>query len=147
MTFCLDKRMLCELKPRKDYLLDVFGLYFIDYKEADGFLLLESFPKSTLDICFIVGHNVAVSRFLNTQAINEGTIVIVSCDGGYKKSFQVSNKKIYLSYQNRRGLTLLRKGESYGFLFDPCDSELYLYNCREKNIYERINRSFDRIDI
>ena len=147
MIFCLDKNLSAEVKHRIDYLFDVFGLYFVSPIDKGRFISFESFPKKTLDICFIVGHNTAVSTFLNSQTIKENTIVVISCDGGYKKSFCIPNKKIYLSYRNIQGLTLRRKGENYGFLFDPTDSELCLYNCTEKNIYERINRSFDRIDI
>lgn len=147
MIFYLDKRLSAEAKHRIDYLFDVFGLYFVNPTDKERFIAFESFPKKVLDICFIVGHNAAVSTFLSNQKIDENTVVIVSCDGGYKKSFCIPNKKTYLSYCNAQGLTMRRKGENYGFLFDPTDSELDLYNCAEKNIYERINRSFDRIDI
>lgn len=147
MTFYLDKRLSAEAKYRINYLLDVFGLYFVSPADKGRFISFESFPKRALDICFIVGHNAAVSTFLNSQKIEENTVVVISCDGGYKKSFCIPNKKIYLSYRNNQGLTLRRKGENYGFLFDPTDSELHLYNCTKKDIYERINRSFDRIDI
>lgn len=147
MLFYLDKRLSTEIKHRKDYLFSVFGLYFVNPKENGNFISFESFPKNALDICFIVGHNAAVSTFLNSQKILEKTVVVISCDGGYKKSFCIPNKKIYLSYRNKQGLTLRRNGKNYGFLFDPTDSELDLYNCTERNIYERINRSFDRIDL
>lgn len=147
MIFYLDKRLSSEAKYRIDYLFDVFGLYFVSPTDKGRFISFESFPKKALDICFIVGHNAAVSTLLNSQKIEENTVVVISCDGGYKKSFCIPNKKIYLSYRNTQGLTLRRNGKNYGFLFDPTDSELDLYNCTERNIYERISRSFDRIDL
>lgn len=145
MTICFDKRLLNEIDARKKFVTDVFKVNLVVYKEDEKFVLYKSFPFGTVDILYIVGHNKNVADYIQNHTIEEKTIVIVACDLGCMEKYKIPNKTVFLSYRDEYGLTRCRCGENYGFDFDPTVSELKLFNCNSRDIYERVSRSFDRI--
>lgn len=145
MTFCLDKRLSAEADARQEYITSIFKVNLVKWSENESFIIYKSFPLNTVDIMYIVGHNKSVGFFLQNNLIEENTIVVIACDLGYLKQYKVPNKKVYLSYRDACGFTRCRYGENYGFGFDPVDSELDLYNCTNKDIFERIDSSFERL--
>lgn len=145
MTFCLDKRLSAEANARQEYINSVFKVKLVKWGENENFIIYKSFPFGTVDILYIVGHNESVGSYLQKSHVEESTVIVVACDLGYLKQYKIPNKKVYISYRDARGFTRCRYGENYGFGFDPVDSELDLYNCTKKDIYERICCSFERL--
>lgn len=147
MRYLLQNLMDHELEARKAYIYSTLSLWTIPYDSSDGFVTLQSIPTNALDTLFIVGHNYAVTEYLSTHEIQESCIVIISC---YKNLFinktLLHSKRIYISRQNSQKESGLYNGHEYGFMFNPTESELMLYNNRNSlNFSKRLEAAFQRI--
>lgn len=116
----------------------------------NDFIVMEALTLSTdssLDICFVVGHNYMVKRFLETVPLAEKNIIAITCDGQSNISkLKLKNKNFYISKQDYRNLSPLYRGADFGFAFDLTESELLFFNNRKAlNIMQNINKSFKKV--
>ena len=116
----------------------------------NDFIVMEALTSSTdssLDICFIVGHNYIVKSFLETVPLSERNIVAITCDGQANFSrLKLKNKNFYISKQDHRNLSPLYCGSDFGLNFDLTESELLFFNNRKvANIMQNINKSFIKL--
>ena len=143
MRYFLRKEQRSELSLRRQYLYDVFKLYFIQTGEIGGFYILESFPFVNDDIALIYGHNYEIVFFFKKYSaeLKEKNIAIISCETDVPKGYFLKNKKIFLAPQ-RKGKAELLIGKDYSFEFDITDAELLLYNSRIQDAFEKISSVF-----
>lgn len=129
MRYFIHKSFTNELFSRKEYLYDVFSIWTIPYNYNSDFIVLKSIPLNSIDICFILGHNWSVKKFIENNSIHENHIVAITCDG-YANfgSLNLRNKKLFLPNQDLNNLAPLLKGDLYGFNFDLTESEILFYN-------------------
>ena len=144
MQLILQKCLSKELIARQKFFYETFHLWLIVSSSTNSYIQLGSIPTNSLDILFIVGHNVFVNDFLQHNQIKEERIVAITCDGTiHLSSFKLPGKIIYLSHQNEANYADLLKGELYGFGFDPTESELLLYNANKSvDPVQRLEMSF-----
>lgn len=144
MRYLLAENQAHEISSRCEYLYDIFGLYFIPQNKINGFIPLVPIGTAEPSILFIIGHQNQVMRFLklNIKQINEETLVIVTCMASTFKPFQKFNKRMYFSTSNKN-LSYRYNGHDYGFDFDLTESELDFYNSPKRDIWERLNDSFE----
>lgn len=150
MRYLLQKNYQSEFSSRKDYLYDIFKLWFIQTGEEQDFIVYTSIPShSYSDFLFIVGHNFPVKFLLLDTYISEKNIVAITCDGGCNfKKLRMIDKNLYLPFQNRDNLVDLLSGTKFGFNFDLTESELMLYNSPANlSLEKRIEMSFQLINI
>ena len=147
MQLILQKCLSKELIARQKFFYETFHLWLIVSSSNNSYIQLGSIPTNSLDILFIVGHNVFVNDFLQHNQIKEERIVAITCDGTiHLSSFKLPRKIIYLSHQNETNYADLLKGELYGFGFDPTESELLLYNANKSvDPVQRLEMSFCKL--
>ena len=147
MQLILQKCLSKELIARQKFFYETFHLWLIVSSSNNSYIQLGSIPTNSLDILFIVGHNVFVNDFLQHNQIKEERIVAITCDGTiHLSSFKLSGKIIYLSHQNEANYADLLKGELYGFGFDPTESELLLCNANKSvDPVQRLEMSFCKL--
>ena len=129
MRFLLQDCQVCELTSRRQFLYDVFRVYFIETGKLNNFIILESFPSTyETDILIIYGHNLYVYNLINTasNSIREKNLFIISCAISPNIKRHLYGKKLYKAPLQESSL-LLRDGQEYGFDFDISDAEFYLY--------------------
>lgn len=144
MRYLLHASQRSELTGRRQYLYDIFHMYFLPGQAEGGFIPLKPLGPNILDVLFITGHANYVGNFFQNAigSIPEKTIVITSCLG---RSFQkYSRKKAIYVPDSTKTLCLLRNGKPYGFDFNISDAELNLLNC-SGSIMERIQSAYDRL--
>ena len=137
-----------EIVGRKEYLYDVFKLYFVNGKSFDsGFIVLESFPKREYDVFIIKGHADYVYKYLlnNAERINEHIIVAITCYPEPFKKLRLRGKKLYFPKVDSIDEAILYPGTEFGFNFDITDSEIDLYNSKNESINKRIEDSFVKL--
>ena len=137
-----------EVSARREYLQQIFHLWFIEKGSIGSFIVLESIPLSAeSDICLIYGHNNEVATLLkdHSESIPEKNIFIIACLTNNPKDFIVPGKKIYIAPQKKDEGVKLRKGTEFGFVFDISDVELNLYNSRVEGICDKLTGAFDKI--
>lgn len=147
MRYLLQKSFISEIPARQQYLYDTMHLWVLPKESTDdSFIILEGLA-STLDICFIVGHNFFVKKLLESTSIPEHTIVAITCDGQVNfKNLKLNNKELYISRQDHRKLSPLYRGKEYGFDFDLTESEILFYsNCKTLSIISSIKKSFTKL--
>ena len=137
LTCNLDNK---ELRSRQEYLYDVFKLFTIPFK-VNGVVELKTFPFKKTDLLFMYGHNIQVNDYLKNHTVIEKNIVLITCYIGSITNLKLRGKNLYYSDV----ITNKLDGKRYGFDFDITNSELNLYNSKEKSIYKRIQNSFERI--
>ena len=147
MQLILQKCLSKELIARQKFFYETFHLWLIVSSSNNSYIQLSSIPTNSLDILFIVGHNVFVNDFLQHNQIKEERIVAITCDGTiHLSSFKLPRKIIYLSHQSETNYADLLKGELYGFGFDPTESELLLYNANKSvDPVQRLEMSFCKL--
>lgn len=135
-----------EINSRKDYLYDVFKLWYVKVNETFEYITLQSFPYTTLDdILFLIGHCDAVRDYLLNKKIPEKNIIIVSC---YDNSLgiaikKIKSKNILYSFLNNHNRTEMYDGKEYNFEFaEISKSEILLYNHRNESLKTKIEKSF-----
>ena len=148
MRYLLRKENQTEILSRKAFLMDTFHLWFIEKGILDSFIILESVPStSEKDICIIYGHNNEVATFLkyHRKNIPEKNIFIIACFTNNPKDFIVPGKRVFVAPQEKEDGVKLREGNPFGFEFDISDVELYLFNARIENTYEKLLFAFNRV--
>ncbi|OUN26523.1 hypothetical protein [Blautia sp. An81] len=147
MRYLLQNCFSNELTARQQYIEKSIHLWCFPQTSIAGFEQLVSIPSTSLDVFFIVGHNIAVSLYLRSNNISEKTIVAITCGGTIDFSWCKSlNKDIYFPKQNSYGYANLLKGNMFGFKFDLTESEILLYNTRKNpNFYDRLDTCFTKI--
>lgn len=136
-----------EIDNRINYINSVFHDFVRVGKETDTYVTLKSLLDDSSSILYIVGHNIAVYEYIesNKKNIKEKTIIIVSCFAfNIKRVSNLLDKDIYIS-KNINGITINYAPEEYGLGFEISDSEICLYNIKDKNIYDKIKECFIEI--
>ena len=146
MRYLLHKMLRSELSLRKQYLYDVFNLWFFKTGELGFFDVLESFPFVNNDIMLIYGHNFEiVSLFDNfKEELKEENIAIISCESRVPNGYSLKDKNIYLAPQRKNSAPVLL-GKDYGFEFNVTDAELRLYNSKINDPLQKISNIFNKI--
>lgn len=145
MKLILDSKMEHELIDRFTYMYDVFHTYMFVNKKTTYYIESKSFPEKGLEYTFIIGHNSFVIKYLSEHIIDTETLIIITC--GAKKIANLNLKnivcsKIYIAKTKNYFLNVY-SGNEVGFNFDITESELDLYNNREK--IDKIELSFELI--
>ena len=151
MRYLLQKDFIAEIPARQKYICDTMNIWTLPKESIyNDFIVLEALTPSTdssLDICFIVGHNYMVKRFLETVPLPEKNIVAITCDGlaNFSK-LKLKNKNFYISKQDHRNLSPLYCGEDFGLDFDLTESELLFFNNRKRtSVMQNVTKSFKKI--
>lgn len=128
MRYLLHESQIQELSGRRDYLYDIFHLFFLPGTPEGGFVPLCPMGCDGPDILFIIGHADFVKEYLkdNMKHISEKIIVATTCLPNNLKRY-CANKEIYVPNISD-GYCYIHKGKPYGFDFDPTDAELDMYN-------------------
>lgn len=143
MRYLLHVERYSELSARKEYLFDIFRMYFFPANPEGSYIPL--IPLISDDsILFITGHTDQVESYLedNISCIPESTIVITSCFGKRFKKY-ATGKDIYVPRVDG-DYCEIRKGEPYGFGFSISDAEINFYNHRG-TIEDRIQAAYVRL--
>lgn len=146
MTIYIQSDLREEIVARKKYIFDVFGVYSIETCERSNFIKLISIPENfENDLIFFVGHHNAINNFLNLDLniISNKSIVLITCkaNDNYISLSRCANQ-IYLARQKDNYAVILDK-DDYGFDFDPVESEVIMYNLKNKYpIYQILNKAF-----
>lgn len=141
----LNKTNIKEVIERKKYIEHIFRIYTIPYFKK-GFVEFHSIPANTIDLLMIVGHNDSVYNYLNENKIKESNIALITCFTGIIKKLELPGKNIYIS-KNRNGYTEMYDGAEWNINFQISDSELTLYNTKDKELNVRLEKCFERIDL
>ena len=145
MRYLIQASFKSEVPGRKKYLYKIFKLWFLPTEEKNGFITFTSIPASCYpNILFIVGHNYNVYDYLVRNTVAETTIVAITCVGSYfYKELNISDKAIYVPFQNQYNLVDLLSGQEFGFDFNLTESEILLYNSPNNlSIEERLAKTF-----
>ncbi len=131
-----------SVMDRLNYLNTITDMYFYFRQERDRLIFI-SIPSVCEDICFLVGHQNVIEEYLIKNIINEGILIIVSCNVKRKWEKQnVVGKTVYLCKQEDDKAPLL-SGKEFGFKFDLTESELQLFRAPKSiNLIDRIDRAF-----
>ena len=154
------KNFNTEIIGRKDYLYNIFKLYFVIKKTVylkgnftlPQYYILESFPFNSMNnIYVVVGDTNFVIEYIYThkEEFNGKTLVIITCVKNNKKKINrlLSTLKctsIYLTRQNNDEADYY-DGSKWGLNFKITLSELDFYNSYKSNIIEKLNENFERI--
>lgn len=141
MRYLLHKSQLNEMSARKDYLYDIFHLYFLPRHLEGDYTPLIPLGENGPDILFITGHTQDIHKYLSERICNipEKIILITSCFGNSFKKYS-DKKDIYIPAAKQE-VCNVRNGEMYGFDFNISAAELDFYNCKG-DIYQRINVAY-----
>lgn len=137
-----------ELYERMKYIHDVFNVYtIVDMANSnDNIKILKSIPEDTLDLLFIIGHNLSTDEYLmqHHKQIKENNIVVIACNTSKFLSFKFLKKKnIYVP--NCKDIVLFHVGTRYGFEFDVTDEEILLYRNRKEKLEYLLEQSFNKL--
>lgn len=129
MRYFIQKSFKSELLSRKEYLYDTLSIWTISSEYNSDFIVLNSIPSNSIDVCFILGHNWLVKKFIENNSIYEEYIVAITCDGFANFSnLNLRNKKLFLPHQDENNLAPLLNGNLYNFNFNLTESEILFYN-------------------
>lgn len=140
MRYLLAKENDYEQELRKQFLFEVFHVWFIKSGELGNFQVLQAFPFGFHDnILMIYGHNYSIKQLFETHAntIYEKNIFIISCSLSNNRDYRMNGKNVFLAPQTNRKAQLLR-GSEFGFDFNITEAELALYNSRETEIFQKL---------
>ncbi len=150
MRYLISTCFESTISARQKYIFDSIKLCTKRNPVQNGFITLESIPKCSLDVLFILGHNFEVEKYLSQhlKSIYENTLVIITCSTCINLSAVKSSlKNVYLTRQQTNNTAELLIGTKYGFTFDLTESELIFYNnVHLGNIYDRLNNAFTQIN-
>lgn len=149
-----------EILGRKEYLYNIFKLYFVIKKTVyfkkslifPQYYILESFPPKCMNNFFvIVGDTNFVIDYINTHKKDfDGKIlIIITCIKDNKKKINrllsaLKCESIYLTRQINDEADYY-DGSKWGFNFKITISELDFYNSNKNNVIERLDENFERI--
>lgn len=154
------KNFNAEIIGRKDYLYNVFKLYFVIKKTVylnenftlPQYYILESFPFNSMNNFYmIVGDTNFVIEYINThkEEFIGKTLVVITCVKYNKKKlnsllYTLKCSSIYLTRQNNDEADYY-DGSKWELNFKITLSELDFYNSNKNNIIEKLNENFERI--
>lgn len=141
MRYLIHENQLNEMPARKDYLYDIFHLFFLPGAPEGRYTPFNPLGEKGPDILFITGHMDSVFMYLDTMITNipEKIIVITSCYGDQFRKFAYK-KKIYVPKLHDEPCNI-RSGKPFGFNFDISDAELDFYNA-QGDIITRIQSAY-----
>jgi phosphohistidine phosphatase SixA len=149
MRYLISKYFSTNVTARQKYIYNTMHLWTKRLPCENDFTTLESIPPCSLDIVFIVGHNVDVEKFLTAHhsSFSESTIVSITCNSKINlSSIKKAQKELYLPHQNKNSMAELLNGEKYGFSFDLTESEIIFYNNEYiGDIFSRLDHAFTKI--
>ena len=145
MRYLIHESQRALLSARREYLYDVFGLYFLPGSPEGGYIPLIPVGKCDVDALFITGHLDQVCMFLwqKLKRVPERKIIITSCYGECFRPFVSSSKAIYVPRALNKDCELF-DGHLFGFDFPISDVELEFYNA-SGNVMERIHQVYTRL--
>lgn len=148
MRYLIQKEFQNEIPARISYLKDCFGIWMYAGTPEGEFVPLISMPDTFhSDVLFLLGHNIAVNRYLSehSESMTEQYIVLITCQRGYRfERYAGKNRRIYIARQEERTAKSYHR-EDYEFDFDPYNSELICYNLKQGSLVEKIERAFVRM--
>ena len=146
MRCILTKGVEYSVSSRIKYFMETIHLWTIPFSLENGLIELRSIPSSCEDICFIIGHQNELKKYLEKNKPTESIVVLITCaDRNNFATQYLHGKEVYISYQTK-GYCDTYDGKVYGFDFDITESELIFYNNRrKKSIIERLESAFTRI--
>lgn len=138
-----------EILARMEYIYDVFNLYTLkdSLNSAEEIVVLQSIPKTTIDLFMIVGHDRKTDDYMKThyKEIQENNIVIIACNTSKFKCLDLfKNKNVYIP--KNKNIISSYSGQRYGFDFEITDEEIMLYRNRSKDIEKMLKNTLERID-
>lgn len=145
MRYLLTKENDHEQELRKQFLFEVFHVWFINNGVLENFQVLEVFPFGFYDdILMIYGHNYRIKQLMeiHANAIYEKNIFIISCSLPNNRDYRMNGKNVFLAPQADRQAKLLR-GSEFGFNFDITEAELGLYNSHEPEVFRKLVAVFE----
>lgn len=146
MVYFLHKDMIAELKPRMEYLYQVFHLWYFVAKPIGDFIQLKQFPDIDDGVRFITGHNKQVEQMLCSNNIEAEVVVLNTCYPWQFKRYAKEYSRLYICHpSNQIGNAEPRNGNDFGLGFDVLDSELYLLRSKGLLI-DRLDESYYKID-
>ncbi len=145
MRYLLHQSQYKEIAGRRDFLYDIFHLYFLPRASEGKYIPLIPLGSTDLDLLFITGHINHVDNYLRThiETISESTLVVTTCCSQILKKY-TKRKQIYVPDIDVP-FCYYHDGTPYGFQFNLSDSELNFYNAigdittRLKNGYRLLN--------
>ena len=145
MRYLLHESQVHEMRPRLDYLFDIFHLYFLLGKPEGSYIPLIPVGIKGPDVLFITGHTNFVSSYMEQyqREIPERNVVITSCMGQHFRKYASKHRAIYIPKSKER-FCLLHHGAPYGFNFNISDAELDFYNAAG-DIWARIEAAYRRL--
>ena len=154
------KNFNTEIVGRKDYLYNIFKLYFVIKKTVylngnftlPQYYILESFPFNSMNNFYVVvGDTNFVIEYIKThkEEFMKKTLVVITCVKYNKKKLNnllstLKCSSIYLTRQNNNEADYY-DGSKWGFNFKITLSELDFYNSNKSTIIEKLNENFERI--
>lgn len=147
MRYIILKDSNAQWLARKQYLFHATKLwtYMLETEEAYE---LVSIPKNAVDVLFIVGHNIFVNTYIkqHKESIREKNIVLISCSKKcHYKAVTPPQANVYICHQDANGEATLYDGSPYSFSFNITESELLFFNCKEPDIYTKLEKSFTKL--
>ena len=145
MRYFLAKENFREQELRRQFLFEVFHIWFVNTGVLGDFHVLQAFPFGFYDnILIIYGHNHDIRQLLKTYAcaIYETNIFIISCSLSDNCDYHMNGKNVFLAPQTNRRAKLLR-GTEFGFDFNITEAELGLYNSRRKDALSKLIAAFE----
>lgn len=145
MKLILDNRLKAELADRFSYMYDVFHTYMKINKKAERYIEASSFPEQELDCILIIGHSGFVAKYLTENKIKTEKLIVVSCGAEAIINYNSKNiccSEIYIARSNKSIVDRF-PGEDFDFKFDVTESEIDLYNNRNKE--NKLDISFNCI--
>lgn len=147
MRYFLRKgQQIDELTLRREYLYEVFKLWFVKAGEIGSFDVLEAFPYGRYDLLLIYGHNGEIAHLFEEHAteLKEKNIAIISCTAKEPEDYLLKGKNVFLAPQDQ-GQAKLLAGKEFGFSFDITRAELQLYKSRIQDPIQKIEHIFTKI--
>ena len=147
MRYIVQSTFADEIPHRRAYLYDTLHLWFVVAKDECNNYVLKSIPSTSYDsLVVIVGHNYFVEEYLCNNTFPEQLIVAITCGRGCDfKTVKLLGKNLYLPRLDKDGYAELLQGSTYGFGFDPTESEVLLYNSPKTwGLEERLGSCFKK---
>lgn len=147
MRYIVQHTFADDISHRREYLYDIFHLWFVVTKDEYNNFILKSIPSSSYDsVLVVVGHNYFVKEYICNNIFPEQLVVAITCDGGCNfKTVKLPGKNLYLPHLGKDGCAELLQGSIFGFGFDLTESEVLLYNSpRTWCLEERLGRCFTK---
>lgn len=145
MRYLLHRSQILEISGRKQYLYDIFHLFFVPGSTIDSYIPLIPVGKIDSDILFITGHDNDVMHFLkkHINTIPEKTIVVTMCSSYLLVRF-IDKKQIYVP-KDYCEYCYTYDGRPYGFTFDVSTPELDFYNSSCDNLMSKIQSAYRQL--